>query len=1366
MAISRFSALVLCVVTGLVGELRAQFPVPWTGQQQEANYPFTGVPFPLPQERDATTGRRRDMCANAMTVSWDGKLIMFQMGVWQWSPGVPSAWWVDLGAPPTGSNAWDLGYCFTTFDKAMAKVGAQGEPVFDACFGPVLHRFRHLPTAGATQTVSQGVPGYPGTQTALGLSLPFPDGYPDYHGTMGELGLTDTFDTLSNNMYPAPQSVWLQGAVGNPFPSDAKGVPKVGGVHHTYDAYVTFQDQPKFWNGAAWVNMTGGTGQSYEPGTYPNGAQLAQTGGGIKRNGVARLRITVEDLSGSGSTNSAKITQVEVVEKWRPFLCVGDGRSTPVNPVGLTAGVSVPFEPNRMWVDTFEPALTNDGHLMIGKGIRRVVATDETSNITFNAHVVFFYNDVAFAADGWVGPFYLQEMHQMQKVTVGGRTLAERYPLARKPLKAYDGSLYGDSNGDGIYSSHLWPSGSTFYAQATCDAPIGFEGGYCWIDPDGRFVIYSTSSGGVGKGHPQLPDPSVDDGGGTSNRAQASIVGSVTNWQQWRIDHAAENPSRHCFTAWDNDSRTLHIRTASFGMSPGFWDMLRGAEGVPMHRNGAQKLHLVNSQRLLYYELDLSPAAERDFGFYLPMTEMMRIKPGTFARREIDLGRTPDLSGNGNCATLSGSGAGRKPKLPCEYFELPSEISADTFQNITTVTPQFRGLPVPGLYLEASQPTNIEPNWSASDVVTSTSGPGVWARLADGPAGVPIAAGGFTVPFAGRGAKHDMDSDTVWGRVGQAMFFPPQTWLSVPAPKSRVELHPGSGLTAASTEFTASFWICPLVAVTATTLIYDHAFDISLLPGGGVTMAMPGMPSLSGGATPIGVWTHVAVTCRGIASGACTATLFVDGAVVQTVTAACTGIGNAPDPIRIGCLGGTSANDAVFLLDEVALKNSALTPEDVAAMALVPASKPSFANATLPFQPNGFDNPRDGRVPTSNPYDATIANIGADLFFDQQLSSGKHVSCATCHDPALAFTDGKVKSTGQGGLQLRNSPTLLNRCYSTAQFFDARAVDLEDQVLRPIFNQGEMGNNANALTNYILTSAYAARFTSKSLPLNENGVRLALATYVRALSNGGSSFDTYQATGTGLTAAEERGMALFLGKAHCSACHHGANFTDELLWNTGTGIGTGANPDFGASGPEAGLGTRGRARYRFAFKTPTLRSLVSTGPFFHDGSAATIADVINFYDRGGLRVGGTFGSADHLAVTEEVSRPLGLTFGEKLDLEAFLLALGGVQHVAANGTNHAPVVTVTLSNSGGGLSVVVTVTDVDGTGEIVTTSPLQDSLQVQQSGLTYDWSSGTVAPVAQGYQATLQLAGTVAAHPVIQIQAADCHGKKSPISVH
>ena len=170
----------------------------------------------------------------------------------------------------------------------------------------------------------------------------------------------------------------------------------------------------------------------------------------------------------------------------------------------------------------------------------------------------------------------------------------------------------------------------------------------------------------------------------------------------------------------------------------------------------------------------------------------------------------------------------------------------------------------------------------------------------------------------------------------------------------------------------------------------------------------------------------------------------------------------------------------------------------------------------------------------------------------------------------------------------------MNRAYGTSFFWDGRAQTLEQQVLEPVANPLEM--------------ASSAREAAARIGVGEAELRDALASYVRTFLSGNSAFDRYMAgDAAAMSAAEQLGLRLFTGKAGCSSCHVGPNFTDERFHNTGAG--DGSDPGRCA--------VTGREEDRGAFKTPSLREAARTPPYMHDGSLATLEDVIEFYDKGG-----------------------------------------------------------------------------------------------------------------------------------------------------
>jgi cytochrome c peroxidase len=277
-------------------------------------------------------------------------------------------------------------------------------------------------------------------------------------------------------------------------------------------------------------------------------------------------------------------------------------------------------------------------------------------------------------------------------------------------------------------------------------------------------------------------------------------------------------------------------------------------------------------------------------------------------------------------------------------------------------------------------------------------------------------------------------------------------------------------------------------------------------------------------------------------------------------------------------------------------------------------------------------------APETNPITAEKAALGRLLFFEKALSRDGSVSCATCHLPERAFTDDKPLAIGlQGRKGTRRTPSILNRGYGKAFFWDGSAATLEEQVLKPIVNPVEM--------DLPLDDALARlREAGKYPPLDRDSVAAALATYVRTILSGDSPYDRYVAGDRAALNAEQlAGLRLFRGKANCASCHLGPNLTDEQFHNTGTGFADGKFADVGR------FRITGQPRDRGAFKTPTLREAALRAPFMHDGSLATLEDVIEHYDKGG---------APNPALDAEI-RPLKLTVEEKRALLAFLRALSG-----------------------------------------------------------------------------------------------------------
>jgi cytochrome c peroxidase len=274
--------------------------------------------------------------------------------------------------------------------------------------------------------------------------------------------------------------------------------------------------------------------------------------------------------------------------------------------------------------------------------------------------------------------------------------------------------------------------------------------------------------------------------------------------------------------------------------------------------------------------------------------------------------------------------------------------------------------------------------------------------------------------------------------------------------------------------------------------------------------------------------------------------------------------------------------------------------------------------------------------------------LGKMLFFDSRLSRDRSMSCATCHDPAKGFGDGRALAVGFGGKVLaRHSPTVLNAAYNSSQFWDGRAASLEEQAAGPIMAAAEMNmaSEQDVVARLNLASAYTERFraTFGEAP-NLKNIAKSIASFERTLVTPDSRFDRYlSGDKSALTEQEKRGLILFIGKASCSACHNGNNLADSKFHVLGST--PNQKEDVGRYAVSKDEKDRG------AFKTPTLRNVELTAPYTHNGVLKSLDEVIEFYNEGG-------GEARNKS---DLILKLELTKQEKADLIAFLKSLTGRQ---------------------------------------------------------------------------------------------------------
>lgn len=282
----------------------------------------------------------------------------------------------------------------------------------------------------------------------------------------------------------------------------------------------------------------------------------------------------------------------------------------------------------------------------------------------------------------------------------------------------------------------------------------------------------------------------------------------------------------------------------------------------------------------------------------------------------------------------------------------------------------------------------------------------------------------------------------------------------------------------------------------------------------------------------------------------------------------------------------------------------------------------------------------DIEYPDDEPHSVQEVELGKVLFFDTRLSVNHQQSCASCHNPDLGFSDGMANGVGtMGGTLGRNTPHLYNLAWASAMFWDGRMETLEQQALGPIEAAGEMNMPLSQLIPRLKKVQYY-RDTFEAVygdGINKTNLGRAIAAFERTIISDNSPFDQYIAGDkAAMSPAAIRGLAIFNGKGNCIDCHDGANFTDDSYHNIGVN-----------NGDEGRFAITGNKNMKGAFKTPGLRNIIYSAPYLHDGSAASLEEVIDFYNKGG-------NGGENL---DKLIKPLGLNAQEKFDLIAFLGAL-------------------------------------------------------------------------------------------------------------
>src|SRR4051794_1574023 len=287
-----------------------------------------------------------------------------------------------------------------------------------------------------------------------------------------------------------------------------------------------------------------------------------------------------------------------------------------------------------------------------------------------------------------------------------------------------------------------------------------------------------------------------------------------------------------------------------------------------------------------------------------------------------------------------------------------------------------------------------------------------------------------------------------------------------------------------------------------------------------------------------------------------------------------------------------------------------------------------------------FRRPATVPFPANNPYSEQKRALGEALFHDKRLSVDGSLACASCHERGKGFADGKVEGRGVPGRALkRHTPTLWNLAWSSPVFWDGRARSLEEQVAGPIESPDEMAQPLGPLIERLAADPVTARAFAEAFPetprVDAANLAKAIATYERTFVSPSTRFDRWiDGDEQALTRNEIAGFKLFAGKAQCVKCHSGFTFTDYAFH------------DIGLPGDDRGRGAVLRLPIaEHAFKTPGLREIGRSAPYMHDGSLATLDDVLNHYQNGVV---------ERPTLSKDLSRPLRLSAGERADLLAFL----------------------------------------------------------------------------------------------------------------
>ena len=262
--------------------------------------------------------------------------------------------------------------------------------------------------------------------------------------------------------------------------------------------------------------------------------------------------------------------------------------------------------------------------------------------------------------------------------------------------------------------------------------------------------------------------------------------------------------------------------------------------------------------------------------------------------------------------------------------------------------------------------------------------------------------------------------------------------------------------------------------------------------------------------------------------------------------------------------------------------------------------------------------PDEVPYPKGNKPNEARVELGKMLFFDPRLSGDGNMSCATCHSPLFGWSDGLPTAKGFKSQVLgRATPVVTNSAFYTLQMWDGRKKSLEDQAIGPMLSSAEMNVDIGSAIRFLNDSPVYVEAFKKAYPgegVNENTLAKAIASFERTIISNNSPFDQWvKGDKKAMTAQQINGFKLFVNpeKGNCAVCHSAPNFSDSGFHNIGLASWGHENPDMGR------YAIKPLRLMKGAFKTPTIRDITLSAPYFHDGSAMTLEDVVTHYNKGG-----------------------------------------------------------------------------------------------------------------------------------------------------